>query len=46
MRNAQREKERNFNNMKNAFQQSQINIEKKILKNPKNTLRNIFLIHS
>ena len=29
MRNAQREKERNFNNMKNAFQQSQINIEKK-----------------
>lgn len=29
MRNAQREKERNFNNMKNAFQQSQINIEEK-----------------
>jgi len=29
MRNALREKKRNFNNMKNAFLQSQINIEKK-----------------
>lgn len=41
MQDEKKEKEENFQRMKSAFKESQKIIEKKMLKNPKNTSKNI-----